>query len=150
MLEFAFHAQIAEAADLNQQEREQRQAERDVHIRGNRSQSKQSQRASKQDIDKNRAHIRREGFCLVSKVLLRVIVDFADDQLRGNLSFGCRNRFKTMSHPNTKRRENGGKNEAPENALAQKNASVSEGNDNTRAQLVYMNHISSLPSVFRF
>ena len=88
---------------------------------------------------------------LLPRLLLGVIVDFARlIELRGNLPFGRRNRFKSMSHPNTKRRENGGKNEAPGECSRSKNASVSEGNDNTRTQLVYMNHISSLPSVFRF
>ena len=131
MLEFAFHAQIAEAADLNQQEREQRQAERDVHIRGNRSQSKQSQRASKQDVDKIVPIYGAKVSAFVSEVLLRVIVDFADDQLRGNLSLVV----GTVSSPCPIKYQGTARMAArmkPQRMLSLKNASVSEGDDNAR------------------
>ena len=85
MLELAAYAQITEAADLNQQECQQRQAECDIDICSDRPDPKQPQRASDQDIEEDRSHIRREGLRFAAEIALGIIVDFFDNQLCGNL-----------------------------------------------------------------
>ena len=145
MLELAAYAQITEAADLNQQERQQRQAECDIDICSDRPDPKQPQRASDQDIKEDRSHIRRESFRFAAEIALGIIVDFFDNQLCGNLPFGRRNRFQPVPHPDAERRNDHRDDEAPEDALTQKNTSVSEADDDTRTQLVYIDHTSSTP-----